>query len=321
MTLLLLFLLQFQVSTEDVPKRPVHTYSIVAYDAATGEVGAAVQSHWFSVGSIVIWAESGVGAVATQSFVKVDYGPLGLEAMNKGKKPKDILKTMVAEDEGRDVRQVAMVDINGNVAAHTGAKCIDYACDSQGDGFSVQANMMLKGSVCEAMEKAFKNTKGNLATRIMAALKAAEGEGGDIRGKQSAAIKIVKAKRSEKPWEDVVMDLRVEDHPDPINELSRIVDVHNAYNDMNKGDLALEHGDTEAAMKHYQSAVNALPGRVEPIFWQAVNLLSLGRQDEALPLIAKVFKESPQWRKMPERLVKVGLLPNDKDLLTKLKAL
>jgi uncharacterized Ntn-hydrolase superfamily protein len=163
------------------PLRPVHTYSIVARDPATGRLGVAVQSHWFSVGSIVSWAEPGVGAVATQSFVEVSYGPLGLDLMRAGKTADQALTSLLAGDDHTDVRQVAMVDADGNVAVHTGEHAVIEACDRTGDGYSVQANLMLESTVCDAMAEAYESTEGDLAERLMSALEAAQLEGGDIR--------------------------------------------------------------------------------------------------------------------------------------------
>ena len=205
--------------------RPVHTYSIVARDAATGEMGVAVQSHWFSVGSIVSWAEAGVGAVATQSFVDPAYGPLGLEIMRNGKSAQQALDGLLASDPGLAVRQVAMVDAKGNVAAHTGKKCIPSAGHIAGEQFSVQANLMVNDAVWPAMAKAYREAKGELADRMLAALDAAQAAGGDIRGKQSAAILIVSGTPTGKSWVDRKMDLRVEDHPEPLKELRRLARV------------------------------------------------------------------------------------------------
>ena len=311
----------FQTAGNDAyPSELAHTYSIVAYDPQTREIGAAVQSHWFSVGSLVIWAQAGVGAVATQSFVRVDYGPLGLEGMAAGEEPRALLGRLTGADPGKDVRQVAMVDARGRVAGHTGEKCIDYACDRQGTFFSVQANLMLKDTVCAAMERAFTQATGPLAERLVAALAAAEGEGGDLRGRQSAAIKVVSADKPEHPWEGVRVDLRVEDHDRPVEELTRLVKVSQAYDRMNQGDLALEHQKVEEAMGHYRAAVGMLPGRVEPLFWQAVNLVGIGKLDDALPLFKQVFAKSANWRVLPPRLAKVGLLPGDPKVLDAIAA-
>src|SRR5688572_22218913 len=218
------------------PMTPVTTYSIVARDPATGEMGVAVQSHYFSVGPIVPWAEAGIGAVATQSLVLVDYGPNGLALMRGGMSAPAALDSLRKADPNPDVRQVAMVDTQGRVAAHTGAMAIPAAGHQTGNQYSVQANLMDKATVWPAMAKAFEAAKGDLAERMMQALEAAEKEGGDIRGRQSAAILIVKATSSGKPWVDRVMDLRVEDHPEPLVELRRLIDLRRAYNASDAGE-------------------------------------------------------------------------------------
>ncbi len=189
----------------------VHTYSIVARDSDTGQLGVAVQSHYFSVGSVVTWAEAGVGAVATQSLSDPAYGKLGLDLMRAGKGASDTLAGLVASDSMQAVRQVAMVDAHGQVAAHTGQFAIAEAGHITGDAFSVQANMMLKNSVWPAMAEAYRGAKGELVDRFLVALDAAEAEGGDIRGRQSAAILIVEAKSTGRPWVDTIFDLRVDD--------------------------------------------------------------------------------------------------------------
>ena len=295
-----------QINSTDF--RPVHTYSIVARDPDTGELGVAVQSHWFSVGPLVPWAEAGVGAVATQSFVDPAYGPRGLDLMRAGKTAVQALDTLIASDPGEAVRQVAMIDTKGNVAAHTGLKCIPAAGHSLGENYSVQANLMLNDKVWPAMATAFEQTKGDLADRMLAALEAAQAEGGDIRGKQSAAILIVSGKPTGKPWVDRIMDLRVEDHPEPLKELRRLVTVHRAYQHMNAGDLAVEHGDVEQAMKEYAAAEAMMPGNLEMMYWHAVQLVNVGKLDEALPLFQKVFAGDANWVDLTKRLPAVGLL-------------
>jgi uncharacterized Ntn-hydrolase superfamily protein len=236
------------------PPRPVSTYSIVARDAATGELGVAVQSHWFSVGSVVPWAEAGVGAVATQSFVDPSYGPLGLQLMRAGKSAPEALQALLAGDSGRDVRQVGMVDASGKVATHTGRLDIPQAGGQAGDGYVVQANLMDKATVWPAMARAFEGAKGDLAERMLAALDAAEAEGGDIRGRQSSALLVVKAKSSGRPWADKLFDLRVEDHPDPLVELRRLVRVQRAYNHMTAGDDCVAVKDWACAEREYGAA-------------------------------------------------------------------
>ncbi len=288
----------------------VHTFSIVARDAATGEMGVAVQSHWFSVGSIVTWAEAGVGAIATQSFVDPAYGPRGLELMKSGLSAEQALAALLLVDEGRDVRQVAFVDTQGNVAAHTGARCIEAAGHHVGDGYSVQANMMLNDKVVPAMAAAYESAEGDLADRLMAALVAAQSVGGDIRGKQSAAMLIVKPESTGRSWADRVLELRIEDAPDPITELERLLTVHRAYEHMNAGDVAVEHENLELAMTEYGAAAELLPGNVEVMYWAAVTLATSGSLDQAIPMFREVFAADPNWIELTRRLLKPGIIPD-----------
>ncbi|MGD9347475.1 MAG: DUF1028 domain-containing protein [Candidatus Aminicenantes bacterium] len=298
--------------------RPAHTYSIVAFDKETGQLGVAVQSHWFSVGPIVPWIESGVGAIATQSFVEVSYGPLGLELMRAGKSPEEALIALIETDKNEDVRQVAMVDAKGRVAAHTGKNCIPEAGHYLGDNFTCQANLMLKNTVWEAMAKAFQNTKGELADRLLAALEAAEAEGGDIRGKQSAALIVVKGKSSGVWWKDRLYDLRIEDHPAPVKEMKRLLNLNKAYNHMNLGDEYLTENKVEEAMQAYTRAMEMYPDNAEMIFWPAVTLAATGNVEKSLPLFKKVFAMDTNWVILLPRLPKVGQLPQDEELIRRI---
>jgi len=298
--------------------RPVHTYSIVAYDESSGELGVAVQSHWFSVGFLVPWAKSGVGAVATQSFVKVDYGPDGLRLMEEGLTAREALEKLISEDDGEAVRQVAMIDVKGNVATHTGSKCIYAAGHQIGKNYSVQANLMEKETVWPAMAKAFENTEGDLADRMMAALEAAEAEGGDIRGKQSAAMLIVTGTPTGVPWKDVVMDIRVDDHPEPLKELKRLIRIQRAYLHANKGDHYLETDEIEKALVEYEKASGFYPENPELPYWSAIALVGKEKLDQALPIFEDVFKREPRLRTLTPRLVNSGLLPNDDQLIKKI---
>ena len=298
--------------------RPISTYSIVALDETTGELGVAVQSHWFSVGFLVPWAKAGVGAVATQSFVKVDYGPDGLQLMESGMKAADALKTLTSKDEGEAVRQVGMIDIKGNVAAHTGSRCIKYAGHIVGENYSVQANMMANGTVPKAMAVAFEKTKGDLADRMMAALEAAEAEGGDIRGKQSAAMVIVSGEPSGVDWKDTKLSLRIEDHPTPLIELKRLIRVHRAYQHANMGDHYMETEEIDKALIEYSKAAEYYPENPELPYWSAIALANVGRLEEALPVFQSVFQRNPDLKTMTPRLVKSGLLPDDKSLISKI---
>ena len=298
--------------------RPISTYSIVALDETTGELGVAVQSHWFSVGFLVPWAKAGVGAVATQSFVKVDYGPDGLQLMESGITAVDALKTLTSKDDGEAVRQVGMIDIKGNVAAHTGSRCIKYAGHIVGENYSVQANMMANGTVPKAMAVAFEETKGDLADRMMAALEAAEAEGGDIRGKQSAAMVIVSGEPSGVDWKDTKLSLRIEDHPTPLIELKRLIRVHRAYQHANMGDHYMETEEIDKALIEYSKAAEYYPENAELPYWSAIALANGGRLEEALPVFRSVFQRNPDLKTMTPRLVKSGLLPDDKSLISKI---
>ncbi len=298
--------------------RPVHTFSIVARDPATGELGVAVQSHWFSVGSLVPWAEAGVGAVATQSFVEPSYGPLGLDLMRAGKSAPEALAGLLAADGNREVRQVAMIDAAGRVAAHTGAKCIAAAGHHIGKNYSAQANMMERPTVWPAMARAFEGATGDLADRLLAALEAAQREGGDIRGQQSAAIVVVKGRSSGQPWNDRVFDLRVEDSADPIGELKRLVAAKRAYDRMNAGDECSTRQDWACAAREYGAAEQLLPDNAEMVFWHAVTLAGSGRADESLPLFRKVFARDRRWAELLRRLPAAGLFPNDPKLIERI---
>jgi uncharacterized Ntn-hydrolase superfamily protein len=319
LTVTLIFVSDINFSQKFYSENPlVATYSIVARDPETGEMGVAVQSHWFSVGSIVSWGEAGVGVVATQSFVNPAFGPDGLELLKSGMTASEVVDKLIAEDEGRDFRQLAIIDVNGNVKSYTGKNCIPGAGNIIGENYSVQANLMLNEKVPGAMKKAFEESKGNLADRMMAALFAAEEVGGDIRGKQSAAILVVKGKSTGKVWEDRLIDLRVEDHPQPLEELSRLLKVHKAYGHMNAGDLAVEHGDMELAMKEYKAAEDMFPENEEMKYWHAVTLATNGDVEGSLPLFKDVFEKNENWKILTPRLVPVGLLNINEEELQKI---
>lgn len=293
-----------------------HTFSIVARDEATGEMAVGVQSHWFSVGTAVSWGEAGVGVVATQSFVNKSYGPKGLALMKQGKTAATALKELLAADEGREVRQVAMIDVNGNVNAHTGKNCIDYASNIVGKNYSVQSNMMLTNNVCEAMSKAFVTSEGKpLAERVLLSMQAAQAAGGDIRGKQSAAILVVAAKSKGEPWNERLIDLRVDDNKAPLDELDRLLRLYRAYEHMDKGDLATEKNDMKLAMEEYTAAMKMFPENLEMQYWTAITLANNKKVTEASKLLQKIYKKDSNWRELTKRLPKVNLLTvNDAEL-------
>lgn len=300
------------------PGKLAHTYSIVARDAATGQIGVAVQSHYFSVGPIVPWAEPGVGAVATQSIAEVSYGPLGLDLMRAGKSAPDALKALLATDAQAAYRQVAMIDAQGRVGTHTGELCIAEAGHKAGTQYSCQANLMLKNTVWNAMASAFEAEKGDLADKLLAALAAAEREGGDIRGRQSAAIIVVSGKASGKPWEDRLFDLRVEDHPNPIDELKRLIRLKRAYDHESRGDEHFARQEIDLALKEYATAEALAPENIEFVFWHAVALANANRVDESLPLFKRVFAADKNWAVLLPRLPKSKMMPDDPKIIEKI---
>jgi uncharacterized Ntn-hydrolase superfamily protein len=301
-------------------QRPVHTYSIVARDPATGELGAAVQSHWFAVGTLCLWVEAEIGAVATQALVDPGYGMLGLELMRAGKSAPDALRGLLAADEASETRQVAMIDAMGRVSAHTGGKTIQAAGHRLGKGYSVQANMMLNDRVWPAMAEAFESAAGDLAGRMIAALEAGQDAGGDVRGQQSAALVVVTGKPTGHPWLDRSFDLRVDDHPAPLEELRRLVELQRAYNHMNAGDRAMETRDHRRALEEYATAARLAPGNVEIVYWHAVALVNMQRVDDALPLFRSVFTQDRNWVTLTPRLAEAELLPNDPHLIARICA-
>jgi len=317
--LILIFILPNYNNAQVYKDQFAHTFSIVARDKVTGEMAVGVQSHWFSVGSIVSWGKSGVGVVATQSFVNPAYGPNGIKLMEEGKSAKESLDFLVLNDDGKDVRQVAMLDSSGTSAAFTGGKCINEAGHFVGDNFSVQANMMLNDKVIPAMRKSFEeNYNLPLAERVVKVLQAAQKAGGDIRGKQSAALIVVGAEKVKEPWLDKLVDLRVDDHQDPLAELERLLNVHNAYQHMNKGDLAVEHGDMKLAMEEYGAAEKMFPENLEMRYWTAIAMANNGQLDSSLPIFKEIFAFDENWRELTKRLPKSGLLELSKEDLQKI---
>lgn len=276
------------------------TYSIVARDAATGELGVAVQSHYFQVGPVVPWGLAGVGAVATQSVVNIGFGPAGVELMRLGFSAPDALAAVLAGDPEPGGRQCAMVDASGRVAAYTGPRSIAAAGHLTGDGYSCQANLMERDTVWHAMAAAFEAAEGPLPERMIAALEAAEAEGGDIRGRQSAAMLVLSGTPTGHPWEDRTVDLRVEDHRDPVAELKRLLRYRRAFQ-------AAARGDVEGQ----RLAVSLAPENHQVRFFAGLTLAGAGEWDEALPLLRGAVEEEPRWEEALRRLVPAGRLDAD----------
>jgi uncharacterized Ntn-hydrolase superfamily protein len=275
------------------------TYSIVAGDPASGELGVAVQSHWFSVGSIVSWARPGVGTVATQSIAEPAYGPRLLERLGAGKTPTEALSELLAADEGAHFRQVAVIDAGLRTAVHTGEGCIDHAGHLEGEGFSVQANMMASPGVWPAMAEAFAAAEGPLERRLLAGLDAAEEAGGDVRGRQSAALLVVPGEGE--PWASVA-DLRVEDDPSPLAELRRLLDLRDAYALATEGDDRTGEGRHAEAGDCYRRAAELAPDNHELVFWAGLALAQAGDLDGGLEHVRRAIAMQPGWRDLLARL-------------------
>ena len=314
------FILSLVCLCAETPLRPISTYSIVALDAETGQLGVAVQSHWFSVGTVVPWAKAGVGAVATQSIAEPSYGPKGLALMEKGTPADEALQSLLAKDIGKNVRQVAMVDFQGNVGAHTGSRCISYASHLTGKNYSVQANIMAKSTVPSAMVQAFESTTGDLAERMLAALDAAETEGGDLRGRQSAAMLVVSGEPTGDPWTDRIVDLEVADHENPLIELRRLLRISQAYRHAQRGDEYMEKNEMDSALQEYSAATKLYPENPELPFWTAVTLAQTGELEKALLIFNDVFSRNGNLRELVPRIVQAGFLTVEQNVLQEILA-
>jgi uncharacterized Ntn-hydrolase superfamily protein len=249
--------------------------------------------------------------VATQSFVNPSFGPQGVELLKQGLSPEQVVGRLVASDAGREMRQLAVIDRHGRAFAFTGRRCVPEAGHRIGEGYSVQANLMENAEVWPAMAQAFEQTAGLLAERMIEALAAAQACGGDLRGKQSAALLIVRGESSGEIWKDRVVDLRIEDHEEPVQELKRLLGVFRAYEHMNRGDEALEADDKEQALREYGDALKLYPDSQEIKFWSAVSLANTGQLEQALPIFAEVFRAHLGWRTLTERIYNLGLLEVD----------
>lgn len=275
------------------------TYSIVARDPATGELGVAVQSHWFAVGPVVPWAAPGVGAVATQSIAEPAHGPHGLALLREGRTAPEALAELLEADPGAAMRQVAIVDAGGRVGAHTGRSCISEAGHVTGEDVSCQANLMASPRVWPAMLAAYEATGGPLAERLMAALDAAEAEGGDVRGRQSAALLVVPASGEE--WQSTV-SLRVEDHPAPLEELRRLLDLHGAYDLAARADELAGAGRHAEAAGLYQEASRRAPGNHELLFWAGLGAAQGGDLGTGVDRVARAIALQPGWEQVLARV-------------------
>jgi uncharacterized Ntn-hydrolase superfamily protein len=289
------------------------TYSVVARDPRTGDLGVAVQSHYFSVGSVVTWARSGVGAIATQSMAEISYGPLGLDLMAGGKAAPEALESLLKTDSRSDTRQVGIVDSKGNVGAHTGSRCIDFAGHVKGEGFSCQANLMSNDTIWGAMEKEYRRQEDlQLPERLLATLEAAEAAGGDARGRQSTAILVVSSKLYPNPWMGRTMELRIEDHPEPLPELKRLLRIRRAYDWADKGDDFLALGKVEDSLAAFKKAQDLAPEIEEIRYWVGITLMgSPSTQPEGLQIVKEIITRYPNWKSVTKSLLEKGYLQKD----------
>jgi uncharacterized Ntn-hydrolase superfamily protein len=285
------------------------TYSIVARDPATGQLGVAAQSCYFALGSVLPWARAGVGAVATQSMVDPGYGPRCLDLLAGGTTAALALAEVRAADPGREVRQVGLVSAAGQVDSFTGSMCIDHVGHAAGPGYSAQANMMAGPGVCDAMAAAFETTNGSLATRLVAALMAAETKGGDARGVMSAALIVVEGERHEHPWEGVLVDVRVDHSEDPLAELARLVTVAEAYHLCDVAEEALVRGDAVGALAGAEAGLALLPGEENLLLGYVGALIGVGRVDQARAEVQRLVAEKPPWEGILRAIFDRGLVP------------
>ncbi|MBU3143803.1 DUF1028 domain-containing protein [Clostridium sp. CF012] len=289
-----------------------NTYSIVAFDPIKHQLGIAMQTHNFAACNRVIYAEPGVGVVASQSYTNPSYGFEGIKMMREGNLPEQILKDLIEQDVDSEYRQIGIIDANGNVSAHTGSNCIREAGHRIGKHYSCQANMMLKDTVWDAMGSAFESCDGELADCIMNAMEAAESEGGDIRGAQSAAITIVTSDPIDKPWLGYIYDFKVYDNPKPLKELRRLINLKKANNCIDSSHIILHESSLDStkissSIKQFTLAVNKIPNedsRVQQQFYYALSLLKCGLKDESISLLKSVFTAEPIWKEVASRIAK-----------------
>jgi len=275
------------------------TYSIVARDPDTGELGVAVQSHWFSVGPVVPWARPGVGAIATQAMARVQYGPEGLELLAAGVGAEQALSQLLAKDEGSGWRQVAVIDASGAVCTHTGTDCIPFAGHAVGEQVSCQANIMARETVWDAMLTTFQSSSGPLAERLLAALDAAEAEGGDLRGRQSAALLVVPGTGE---WWETTVSLRVEDDPEPLRELRRLLRLHSAYQLAGEADDLVTEGRRADGARRYQEAATLEPDSHELLFWSGIGMVEAGNEQDGIALVRRAIELQPSWAELLPRM-------------------
>ena len=296
----------------------VPTYSIVAYDPSNGDLGVTVQSRYFSVGSIVPWVEADVGAVPTQSFVNVSYGPRGLKLLKEGLGVEEVIRELTGEDEGRELRQLGIVDAKGNAAAYTGEKCLKWAGSKTGDCYSAQGNILVSERVVQSMAQTFESVEGDLASRLVSALDAGEKAGGDARGRQSAALLVVRKDAGRGGYGDKLVDLRVEDDPDPVRELKRLMELHRAYYLIDEGESRFAENEPEVAISFIEKALEITPNSDDAYIDLGLMHLKLGQVDEAVRAFKKALVINPKLAVVIKQLPELGIAEMSPSLLERI---
>jgi uncharacterized Ntn-hydrolase superfamily protein len=280
------------------------TFSIVAFDPKTRNLGVAVQSRYFSVGTAVPWAKAGVGAVATQSFVNVSYGPRGLRLLRRGLTVDAVVEKLTSEDKGRDYRQLGVIDAGGNAATYTGKKCLEWAGSRIGKNYAAQGNILASERVVANMGKRFETTRGDLAEKLVAALEGGEEAGGDARGRQSAALLIVGKRRRKSGYGDRLVDLRVEDHADPVGELKRLLNLHRVYDLIDEAEEILTSGDLQKAIVTVKKAIQLNPNSDDAYVDLGMIYNKMGRKQEAEVAFNKAIRINPRMKALINQLAK-----------------
>ncbi len=298
--------------------RLASTFSIVAFDPATRDLGVAVQSRYFSVGPIVPWAEADVGAIATQSFVNVSYGPKGLQLLKEGLSVDRVIKKLTREDEGREFRQLGIIDAKGNPAAYTGKKCMEWAGSKIGKHYSAQGNILANEKVVQNMGRRFETSKGDLADKLIAALEGGEAAGGDARGRQSAALLVVRKNKGRGGYGDRLIDLRVEDHTDPIAELKRLLNLHRVYYLIDEAEEMLTHEDTKNSVSTIKKAIKLSPDSDDAYLDLGIMYMKTGEKQKAIKAFKKAMQINPKMRVVVKQLPKVGLIEASEEFFRKL---
>jgi len=299
--------------------RLASTFSIVAFDPAIKDLGVAVQSRYFSVGPIVPWAEAEVGAIATQSFVNVSYGPKGLQLLREGLTVDEVIEKLTREDEGREFRQLGIIDAKGNAAAYTGKKCLEWAGSKIGKYYSAQGNILANENVVKNMGKKFETSKGDLADKLIAALEGGEKAGGDARGRQSAAILVVRKNKGRAGYGDRLTDLRVEDHPNPIAELKRLLSLHRVYYLIDQAEEMLVLGEVEKAVSTIKKAIELNPNSDDAYLDLGMMYMKIGEEEKAINAFQKALRINPNMKVVVKQLPKLGLMEASEELFRKLR--